>query len=150
MFPMNMHCANTTLQLLAKALVCFGLMILSVSCAKEELSQEEINTRLLAGSERKIWLHESITIDGIEYVVPCVQDDHWTFAANKRVSRQSFTGSCPNLSSYETSIWYFNNHGKWLFFLGGTYEIVSLTETELVLSFEWNGSDIIDKFKKKP
>jgi hypothetical protein len=121
------------------------------SCNKDKgPSKEEINESLLTGTDSKTWLIVSSTINGVESLPNCVKDDFWTFKKSKQVTRQNQTTSCTNgIPDNQTSTWSFGNDGEWLTFFGGTYEILSLTETKMKLRFPRTGEEFIDTFVKK-
>lgn len=139
-----------------RVLVGICILFFSVACSKEEvLTKEEINEKLLVGPGKKTWLIVSATFNGTEYLPKCVEEDHWIFRMdkdkmNKVVSRKNITTSCSNgLADNQTSSWSIANNGSWLTIFGGTYEIIPLTENEMVLEFPRNGNVYIDTFKKK-
>ena len=121
------------------------------ACSKgNDPSKEQINEKLLAGSDSKTWLIISSTVNGTENLLDCVKDDYWTFKITKQVTREDQTTPCTNgFPNSQASSWNFGNDGGWLTFFGGTYEIISITENEMKLEFPSAGKTYIDTFVKK-
>lgn len=133
-----------------RAVLCFFAVLMLAACSKEELSQREINTNLLAGKDRKTWHIVSATYNDIEYLPDCVKDDDWVFERLKRVSRRNTSESCEVwLSNIEEASWTMNNEGSRLSFFGVTFKIVTLTENDMVLEFVKDGNTHIHTFRKK-
>ncbi|MEJ1241047.1 lipocalin family protein [Chryseolinea sp. T2] len=142
---------------LLKATGFYAVLSLIISltltaCDKDddEPSREEIVEQLIAGSDSKTWLIVSSTISGTETLSDCVKDDHWTFKRTRQVSRQNQSNTCTDgFPDKENSNWNIENDGKWLTFFDGTYEILSLTETEMKLQFPTARGTYIDTFVSK-
>ncbi|HEY0744455.1 MAG TPA: hypothetical protein VGD40_23475 [Chryseosolibacter sp.] len=126
-------------------------LLILFACSKDnDPSREEINEKLLAGSDSKTWLIISSTVNGTESLLDCVTDDYWTFKRTQQVTRQDQTTPCTNgFPNSQSSSWNFGDDGGWLTFFGGTYEIVSITENEMKLKFPSAGKTYIDTFVKK-
>lgn len=133
--------------------IAFILLVAQVlyTCDKENgPSKEEINEKLLAGTDSKTWRIVSSTLNGTETLIDCVRDDDWIFKRSKQVTRQDSTTPCTNgFPNSQVSSWRFDNDASWLTFFGGTYEIVSLTENEMKLKFPGSRGTFIDSFVKK-
>ncbi|RED92028.1 hypothetical protein [Marinoscillum furvescens] len=113
--------------------------------------KDDTNEILLAGSEKKTWLIVSSKKNGVEWLPECMKDDDWEFTRSYNFSRNSTSMSCSNgIPDSQISSWSFGNYGTWLTFGGGTYEIITLTEAKMVLTFpKPNGDVLVDTWVKK-
>lgn len=128
-------------------------IIFMAGCGKEEVAPkiDDKNELLLAGEESKTWLIVSSKKNGVEWLPECMEDDDWIFTRTGRFSRTSTSLSCTNgIRDKVISKWAFANKQKWLYFDNGTYEIVSLSEHEMVLYFpNPDGDSYLDTWIKK-
>lgn len=130
------------------------LATLIFSCNKEdEIApvKDDTNEILLAGSEKKTWLIISSQKNGVEWLPECMKDDDWIFTRKNQFSRNSTDLSCSNgIPDSDQSTWSFGNNETWLTFGGGTYEITSLSEEKMILTFpKSNGDTFVDTWVKK-
>jgi hypothetical protein len=137
-----------------KGILTIVLSTIIFSCNKKDgvdPVRDDTKEILLAGSEKKTWLIISSKKNDVEWLPECVKDDDWIFARDNQFTRNSTNISCSNgIPDNDQSGWFFENNETWLTFGGGTYEITSLTEEKMILTFPAsNGDTYIDTWVKK-